>query len=135
MPAKTMIKAIATSLGIFFALSVSAPAQTPTFEVLEGLQKGNWSLKERGAQEEGRQLCLGDPAILLQVQHSGASCSQYVIENSPSVLRVSYKCGELGHGVTEIRRESSGLIQIHSQGIADNSPFSFSAEGRRTGDC
>jgi len=103
--------------------------------VLDGLQKGEWSLRERGAPNGGEKICLGDPLKLTQIQHGSASCSRYIIENTPKSLRISYKCGNLGHGVTTIRRESSGLVQIQSQGIASNAPFSFTVEARRTGSC
>ncbi len=92
-------------------------------------------LSERGETTASKKLCLGDPKLLLQIQHGSANCSRYIIEDTPKTLRVSYKCGNLGHGVTQIKRESSGLVQIHSQGIANGSPFSFALEGRRTGPC
>ncbi len=129
------MKLAATCAASLFALSIAAPAQTPGLALLEGLQLGEWTLTPRGSREPGERVCLGDPKLLLQIQHGSASCSRYVIENSPKKLRVSYKCGELGHGVTEIKRESSSLVQIHSQGIENNAPFSFSLEGRRTGSC
>lgn len=135
MKGMSLIKAISTSAAAFVAFSGVAPAQAPSLAVLDGLQKGDWILKPRGSANAGKRVCLGDPSLLIQVQHGSAKCTRYVIENTPKSLRVSYKCGNLGHGVTSIRRESSGLVQIHSQGIANNAPFSFSVEGRRTGAC
>mgnify|MGYP006175199349 CR=1 FL=1 len=35
----------------------------------------------------------------------------------------------------ELRRETSRLVQIQSQGIRNGLPFEFSAEARRVGDC
>lgn len=130
-----LIKAISASTAAFFAFSVSAPAQAPDLALLNGLQKGEWTLKSRGSSDGGQKVCLGDPAILLQIQHSGTSCSRYVIQDTPNSVRVSYKCGSSDHGVTTIKRESSGLVQIQSQGIKGNAPFSFNVEGRRTGAC
>jgi len=94
------VKLAAIGAASFFAFSVAAPAQTPGLTVLEGLQLGQWTLTPRGSREPGERVCLGDPNLLLQIQHGGADCSLYVIENSPKKLRVSYKCGDLGHGVT-----------------------------------
>jgi hypothetical protein len=37
--------------------------------------------------------------------------------------------------LTTIRKESSRIIHIQSQGIRNNAPFSFSAEGRKIGPC
>lgn len=129
------VKAIGLSIAAFFAFSATAPAQTPGLELLEGLKKGAWILKPRGSTESGQRVCLGDPELLLQIQHGSASCSRYVIEDNPNNLRVSYKCGAVGHGVTSIRKESNGLVQIQSQGIENNGPFSFSVEGRHVGSC
>ena len=135
MKGMTLIKTISASTAVFLAFSVSAPAQAPELALLTGLQKGEWTLKTRGSNDSGKKVCLGDPAILLQIQHSGATCSRYIIQDTPSSIRVSYKCGSSDHGVTTIKRESSGLVQIQSQGIKANAPFSFSVEGRRTGSC
>lgn len=131
----TLMKTISASAAAFLAFSVSVPAQAPELALLDGLQKGEWTLKTRGSADAGMKVCLGDPGILLQIQHSGEACSRYVIQDTPNSIRVSYKCGSSDHGVTTIKRESSGLVQIQSQGIEGNAPFSFSFEGRRTGTC
>ncbi len=135
MKGVTLIKAISASAAAFMAFSVSAPAQAPELALLNNLQKGEWTLKARGSDNDGQKVCLGDPGVLLQIKHSGVVCSRYVIQDTPNSIRVSYKCGSSDHGVTTIKRESSGLVQIQSQGIEGNAPFSFSVEGRRTGTC
>ncbi|QTD56528.1 hypothetical protein [Parasphingorhabdus cellanae] len=131
----TLIKVISASTVAFLAFSVSVPAQAPELELLNGLQKGEWTLKTRSSASDGQKVCLGDPGILLQIKHGGAACSRYIIQDTPNSVRVSYKCGSSDHGVTTIKRESSGLVQIQSQGIQNNAPFSFNVEGRRTGSC
>lgn len=130
-----LIKAISVSAAAFFAFSAAAPAQTPGLVLLEGLKKGAWILKPRGSTQEGQRICLGDPEVLLQIKHGSASCSRYVIEDSPNNLRVKYQCGDSDWGNTTIRKESNGLVQIQSQGIENNGPFSFSVEGRHSGAC
>lgn len=130
-----LFKVVSATAAILSGFAIAAPAQTPGLAVLDGLMHGEWTLKERGSTDAGQKVCLGNPELLLQIQHSNMACTRYVIENSPKKLRVSYKCGGAGHGVTEIKQESSALVQIYSQGIRNNAPFSFSAEGRRTGRC
>lgn len=130
-----LIKIISATAAVLSAFAVAAPAQTPVMAVLDGLTPGQWTLKERGSRDAGQKVCLGNPELLLQIQHANTSCSRYVIENGPKKLRVSYKCGRSGQGVTEIKLESSSLVQITSQGIRDNAPFSINMEGRRTGSC
>jgi len=130
-----LMKIICASAAVLSGFAIAAPAQTPGMALLDGLTPGEWTLKERGSREPGQKVCLGNPELLLQIQHSNSTCTRYVIENSPKKLRVSYKCGSAGQGVTEIKQESSALVQIHSQGIRNNAPFSVNVEGRRTGSC
>lgn len=130
-----LIKIISVSAAILSGFAIAAPAQTPGMTVLDGLMQGEWTLKERGSRGPGKKVCLGNPELLLQIQHGQANCTRYIIENSPKKLRVSYKCGGAGQGVTEIKQESSALVQIFSQGIHNNAPFSVNVEGRRTGSC
>lgn len=130
-----LIKIISATAAVLSGFAIAAPAQTPRMALLDGLMQGEWTLKERGSREPGKKICLGNPELLLQIQHGSANCTRYVIENSPKKLRVSYKCGSAGQGVTEIKLESSTLIQISSQGFRNNDPFSVDLEGRRTGGC
>ncbi|MEH6791932.1 DUF3617 domain-containing protein [Parasphingorhabdus sp.] len=130
-----LIKFVSATAAVLSGFAIAAPAQTPGMLLLNGLSSGEWTLRERGANEPGQKICLGNPELLLQIQHGGSACTRYVIENSPNKLRVSYKCGRSGQGVTEIKKESSSLIQISTQGIRNNAPFSLQMEGRRTGSC
>lgn len=130
----SLVKVTSASIAAFLAFSFSATAQSPELALLSGLQKGEWTLKQRDS-DISKKVCLGDPAKLLQIEHSRATCSRYIIQDTPGSIRVSYKCGSSDHGVTTIKRESSGLIQIQSQGIKANAPFSLNFEGRRTGTC
>ena len=80
-------------------------------------------------------MCVADPRTLLQVRHGRAPCSRFVIANDARASTVHYTCPGAGHGRTTIRVETPRLIQIDSQGIADNEPFALQFEGRRTGAC
>lgn len=135
MKGLNLMKVISATAAVLSGFAIAAPAQTPGMDLLDGLAAGEWTLKEHGSREPGQKICLGNPELLLQIQHGNATCSRYVIENGPRKLRVSYKCGRAGQGVTEIKLESSSLVQISSQGISNNAPFSFNLEGRRTGSC
>lgn len=130
-----LIKIISATAAILSGFAVAASAQAPAMALLDGLMQGEWTLKERGSRGPGKKICLGNPELLLQIQHGNANCTRYVIENSPRKLRVSYKCGGSGHGVTQIKQESSSLVQISTQGISNGDPFTFEFEGRRTGSC
>jgi hypothetical protein len=80
-------------------------------------------------------VCLGDARRLIQVYHPRATCSRYVIEDTPTSVTVHYTCPGAGHGRTTIRSETNRLVQIDTQGIADGKPFSQAIEARRAGGC
>jgi hypothetical protein len=99
---------------------ISQPAQAPTIAALQAIQPGQWALRSRTDPAQSRTLCLGDPALLLQLRH-GAT--------------VQYRCPGSGNGRTTIKVETPRLIQIESQGIMKNEPFVIEYEGRRVGEC
>lgn len=110
----------------------------PPPTLLETLDRGLWQLRGIGGAPTSAavsQLCLGDPNRLVQIQHGDAACERLVLKSSPTSVTVSYSCRGQGQGITTIRKEGPRLIQIQSQGIRNNSPFSFQVEGRRTSGC
>ncbi len=113
----------------------SEPAQAPTIAALQVIQPGQWALRSRSDPAQSRTLCLGDPALLFQLRHGGASCSRFVVANDPRGATVQYRCPGAGNGRTTIKVETPRLIQIDSQGIANNEPFMVVYEGRRVGEC
>ena len=118
--------------------SAVAYAQGGDLSLLETLERGMWQLRPVGGSSVGApvsQLCVGDVSRLAQLQHGSVPCEQYVVRSLPNAVTVSYSCKGQGQGLTTIRKESGKLIQIQSQGIRNNSPFSFSVEGRKTGTC
>jgi len=131
-----VIKCALASFAAIFAFTATGTAQQRSnLPALNGLMTGNWILKPRGSAASGRNFCLQNPQKLLQIQHENARCSFDIINSRPANATVSYKCGQRDHGVTTIRRESQRLVQISSQGIANNAPFSFNLEARYTGVC
>jgi hypothetical protein len=88
-----------------------------------------------GSTEPERDICVGDPRLLVQLRHGGAACSRFVVADEPKVATVSYTCPGNGSGRTSLRLSEAGLLRIDSQGIADKAPFAFVAEVRRSGEC
>jgi hypothetical protein len=113
----------------------SEPAQAPTIAALQMIQPGQWALRSRSDPAQSRSLCLGDPALLFQIRHGGAACTRFVVTNDPRGATVQYRCPGAGNGRTTIKVETPRLIQIDSQGIANNEPFMIEYEGRRVGEC
>lgn len=120
------------ALAALFA--VPGNAQPAGLSMLSGLSKGEWTINFRDG-NPGRQICLRDGKELIQLRHSEDTCSRFIIEDNATEVTVQYTCRGNGYGRTTVRRETGGLVQIKSQGIANGSPFEFSAEGRRTGSC
>jgi hypothetical protein len=115
-------------------LSVPAVAQAPELAMLASLQRGGWELRLRGDDSRQR-VCLRSGMELIQLRHTQANCSRYVVEDESTRVTVQYTCPGHGYGRTTIRKESASLIQVESQGIIDGRPFHLSAEGRRSGAC
>lgn len=111
------------------------PAQAPSLAMLDALEKGSWQLRERGKDNVLQTICVGDARRMIQIEHPRATCSRYIIEDTPKSVTVHYTCPGAGHGRTSIRNETNRLVQIDTQGIADGRPFSQSIEARRTGPC
>ncbi len=111
------------------AAGLSAP------QALQALETGEWELRGRGEGAETRKLCVSDLRQLLQVQHGRTLCRSFTVSDSAHAVTVTYDCAAAGNGRTDLRVETTRLVQIRSQGVADGAPFAFAAEGRRIGDC
>lgn len=109
-----------------------AVAQTP-LAALGMIQRGLWELRSEG--EPPQSVCLADPSALLQIRHKTQACSRLVIANQPASATIHYSCPGAGWGRTTVRVTTPRAAIIDTQGIADNAPFAFTAEARRTGPC
>ncbi len=127
-------KAILTLVALAASPVFAQPVAAPALIALNQIEPGQWQLHARDASDD-RSVCVGDPRALLQVRHSGAVCSRFVIANDARATTIHYTCPGAGHGQTTLRVETPRLIQIESQGIADKEPFSIHFEGRRVGSC
>ncbi|MEM9086801.1 MAG: hypothetical protein AAGB23_12825 [Pseudomonadota bacterium] len=115
-------------------LAVPLAAQSMGLEMLQGLSKGEWTIKYRDGSAD-RKVCVATGEELIQLQHMRSSCDRFVVEEASAKVTVQYTCPGEGYGRTDIRRETSSLVQLQSQGISSGVPFQFSAEARLTGTC
>jgi hypothetical protein len=125
------------SLGVGSA-ALGGVATDDDADLLQTLDRGLWQLRAIGGGASTAavsQLCVGDPKLLAQIQHGASNCSHFVVKSTVNAVTISYSCKGTGQGLTTIRRESGRLVQIQSQGIRNNAPFSFAVEGRRVGAC
>lgn len=121
--------------GLWGVLTAPSAAQAPVPFALQILEKGAWEATPRAPTEKALNVCLGDPRQLLQLHHRGKRCSYHVIENRANSAIVHYSCPGAGQGRTMLRIETSQLVQIHTQGVANAAPFAIAYEARRKGKC
>lgn len=103
--------------------------------MLDHLDSGNWELRFRDAKADTQRICLDNGRKLIQLRHNSLRCSSIIVEDRETEITVQYTCPGQGYGRTTIRWESSRLVQVQSQGIAEGLPFAFTAEARRIGAC
>jgi hypothetical protein len=103
---------------------------------LSKLQPGLWKLRVVGrAAAEPAPVCIGDPAVLAQLQHRNQPCSRLVVAQDGTAATIHYTCQAGGYGQTSLRVETPRLVQIDTQGIVDNAPFAYRMEARYAGSC
>ena len=102
--------------------------------MLDSLDKGGWEVRYRDG-STSRKVCVRSGREFIQLRHKAGNCNRFVVEDAAGEVTVQYTCRGNGYGRTSIRKETSALVQIDSQGIAEGKPFQFSAEARRTGTC
>lgn len=102
--------------------------------MLDSLDRGGWEVRYRDG-SSAQKVCVRTGRELIQLRHKDSGCNRFVVEDEARDVTVQYTCRGNGYGRTHIRKESSGLVQIDSQGIAGGKPFQFTAEARQTGSC
>ena len=111
------------------------PALPRALSAFELVQPGQWMLRSREVPAQSTSICVRDVRALMQIQHGGALCNRFVIADEGKSTTVHYTCPGRGHGRTELRVETSKLIQLETQGILNKEPFAVLLEGRRLGEC
>lgn len=121
--------------GVLLLCGAAAPMQggPAKLPALGGIERGEWVL--RGADGSSRRMCLTDPGALIQLEHRGVQCTQYVVESRGDAGTIRYTCPGHGHGRTTVTVETPRLVRLETQGLVDGAPFAFEFEGRKTGAC
>lgn len=102
--------------------------------MLDQFEPGRWELRFRDTPGVER-ICVRDGRGLIQLRHPQEQCERVIVADEPYEVTVQYTCRGRGYGRTHIRRETSRMAHIESQGIAEGLPFNFVAEARRVGEC
>ncbi len=126
-------------LALVAAAAVAAPAvsqRAREVNALAKLQQGLWQFRVIGGGASApAPVCIGDPAVLAQLQHRSTPCSRLVVAQDGEGATVHYTCPAGGYGQTSLRVETPRLVQIDTQGISGNVPFAYRAEARLVGSC
>jgi len=132
---KNYLRIAAVAFAVLAGFSVPALGGGQSMAMLDQLDSGKWELRVRDPGMPMQQMCVSSGRRFIQLRHPADTCERFVVQDGASDVTVQYTCKGRGYGRTHIRRETSRLVQIESQGIADGLPFQFSAEARRVGDC
>ena len=135
MVGKYTLRVAAGAIAALLTFSAPASGQRSSLTMLDQLDAGRWELRVRDSGNAAERLCVSNGRRFIQLRHPEVSCDRLVVEDGPSEVTVQYTCRGQGYGRTSIRRETSRLVQIESQGIRNGLPIEFSAEARRVGDC
>lgn len=119
--------------GALLTAGAGAAVQHANLVALKAVERGQWNL--RSPDGRLRKLCVTDPAALLQIRHAANNCSHVVMDNTPRTATIRYSCTGHGQGRTTITVETSKLLQIDTQGVADGIPFAEEYEARLIGRC
>jgi hypothetical protein len=104
-------------------------------DVLAKLERGRWQVRSASQAAVQHSVCLGDPALLLQLEHGLQGCTQQRVATSERNATVEYVCPGRGFGHSTIRIETSTAATIDTQGFVDGHPFSYRATARKLSDC
>jgi hypothetical protein len=122
--------ALALAAGPALALAANRAA-----EALAKLEHGRWLVRSASQASVDRAVCLGDPALLFQVEHGDKGCSQQLVKADERGATVEYVCPGRGFGHTSIRVETPTTATIETQGFVDGRPFAYRAVARKLSDC
>ena len=124
-------------LGGMLAFAWPAPSQRPgTVTALQKVEPGLWQLRDLDGDRGDRgRICLGNRGALLQLAHRNLPCSRLVVAQDQRSATVHYTCSAGGFGQTILTLETPRLLQVSTQGIKDNAPFSYRLQARRVGAC
>jgi hypothetical protein len=125
-----------SALALAFAAGPAlAFAGSRAAEALAKLEQGRWLVRSASQAEIQRSVCLGDPALLFQIEHGEKGCSQQLVHSDERGGTVEYVCPGRGFGRTSVRIETGKVAMIDTQGFVDGRPFAYRAIARKLSGC
>ena len=118
-------------MAAFFSGLALIGATSPA--ALSQAQGGLWEVERSGT--PAVRLCVANPVALAQFEHRGRSCSRTVVRDSGTTATISYSCPGGGFGQSDMTLVTPRSLRVVTQGISANSPFKYTFQARRIGDC
>jgi len=115
------------------ALAAALPAAADD-DPLARLESGKWTVRSLDG-SNARELCLGDPAQLVRLEHAGMACTSESTAGDARGATIQYSCPGHGYGHTNVRIETPRVATIETQGLVDGRPFAYRATARKVGPC
>jgi hypothetical protein len=116
------------------AAAFPAVATIAADDPLVVLETGKWTVKS-GDGANAREICLGDPAQLVRLEHAGMACTHESVAGDARGATIQYSCPGHGYGHTILRIETPRVATIETQGLVDGRPFAYRATARKVGPC
>ena len=135
---KIMFSSIIAVTFLMGALTIVSPkaVQAQDSNILSSLKSGLWQFREKARGNDIIDaICVGDVKKMIKIKNKGDRCTFKMLSRSGNSVTYDYNCAGKGKGRTTIRKETSELVQISSQGITDGQLFDFRLEARHAGSC
>jgi hypothetical protein len=113
-------------------LALTAAQQPPA---LAAAKAGLWELEGLPGAKAPLRECISDIQKLARLEHRARNCTAKVISDDGHSTVVEYSCGAAGFGHSKVEVITPRSLKISTQGISDASPFNYTLQARRIGDC
>jgi hypothetical protein len=129
MSKRAFLAAALTVLGASAAVAAATP------KALQDVAGGLWELDGLPTSRAPVRQCVPDPMKLALLEHKGAKCTETVLGEQGSTVRVSYQCGAAGFGQGSIKHITPRSLRVEVTGISNSAPYGYVVQARRVGDC
>jgi hypothetical protein len=129
-----MDRSVPAALRALLVAFVAAATIAADDDPLARLETGKWTVKSGDGANAG-ELCLGDPAQLVRLEHPGLACTNQSVVGDVGGATIQYSCPGHGYGHTILRIATPRVATIETQGLMDGRPFAYRATARKVGPC
>lgn len=129
----TMSRSILLATGALGLFGAAAALAGP--KALAQVEGGLWEVTGQQGKKAPVRQCVADPLKLVELDHPGAKCTETVLEDKGTTVRLSLQCSGGGFGQASIKAVTPRNLRVEVQGIADGAPYGHTLQARRVGPC